>query len=199
MFIWVSGGVWTVAAWWQQATLQLEACGLVRLCSDSCRYFHHGCSDSCRYFHHGCILVSTFQCSKNKLLIFLSLRITGVFNFLQTSGVLRTIKHNILETGSLSSLRRLGPLERVNWNSGQSKFKSYCVRRSVGQFVLVSGLLWSRWPDFTLPSLTRGRICNLQCNHASSSSSSSYIATDGQSASSSWYRVVQPKVKVTLV
>jgi hypothetical protein len=35
-------------------------------------------------------------------------------------------------------------------------------------------------------SLTRGRVCNLQCNHASSVSS--YIATDSQSASSSWYR-----------
>jgi hypothetical protein len=33
------------------------------------------------------------------------------------------------------------------------------------------------------PSLTRGRVCNLKCNVASSSSS--YIATDGQSASTS--------------
>jgi hypothetical protein len=33
-------------------------------------------------------------------------------------------------------------------------------------------------------SLTRGPICNLQCNHASSS----YIATDGQSVSSPWCR-----------
>jgi hypothetical protein len=32
-------------------------------------------------------------------------------------------------------------------------------------------------------SLTRGRVCNLQFNDASSSSSSSYIATDGLSAS----------------
>jgi hypothetical protein len=37
------------------------------------------------------------------------------------------------------------------------------------------------------PSLTRGQVCNLQCNHTSSSSS--YIATDGQSASSSWCRI----------
>jgi hypothetical protein len=36
------------------------------------------------------------------------------------------------------------------------------------------------------PSLTRGRVCNLQCNDASSISS--YIATDGLSASSSWCR-----------
>jgi hypothetical protein len=36
------------------------------------------------------------------------------------------------------------------------------------------------------PSLTRGRVCNLQCNNASSVSS--YIATDGLSASSSWCR-----------
>jgi hypothetical protein len=36
------------------------------------------------------------------------------------------------------------------------------------------------------PSQTRGRICNLQCNDASSVSS--YIATDGLSASSAWCR-----------
>jgi hypothetical protein len=35
-------------------------------------------------------------------------------------------------------------------------------------------------------SLKRGRVCNLQCNDASSISS--YIATDGLSASSSWCR-----------
>jgi hypothetical protein len=34
------------------------------------------------------------------------------------------------------------------------------------------------------PSLVRGRVCNLQCNDASSISS--YIVTDGLSASSSW-------------
>jgi hypothetical protein len=34
------------------------------------------------------------------------------------------------------------------------------------------------------PSLTRGRVCNLQCNDASSVSS--YIATDGLSTSLSW-------------
>jgi hypothetical protein len=33
------------------------------------------------------------------------------------------------------------------------------------------------------PSLTRGRVCNLQCNDTSSSSSSSYIPTEGLSAS----------------
>jgi hypothetical protein len=37
------------------------------------------------------------------------------------------------------------------------------------------------------PSLKRGRVSNLQCNDASSISS--YIATDGLSASSSWCRV----------
>jgi hypothetical protein len=64
------------------------------------------------------------------------------------------------------------------------------------------------------PSLTRGRVCNMQRNDASSISS--YIATDGLSASSSscltWSsqcrapspispmnRVMQSKVKVTLV
>jgi hypothetical protein len=36
------------------------------------------------------------------------------------------------------------------------------------------------------PSLTRGRVCNLQCNDASSISS--YTETDGLSASSSWCR-----------
>jgi hypothetical protein len=35
-------------------------------------------------------------------------------------------------------------------------------------------------------SLTRGRVCNLQCND--SGSSPSFIATDGQSVSSSWCR-----------
>jgi hypothetical protein len=56
------------------------------------------------------------------------------------------------------------------------KMKLYCDRRSVGQFVLVSGPLWSRWPDFYISlsdnyfissSLKRGRVCNLQCNYAS--------------------------------
>jgi hypothetical protein len=28
------------------------------------------------------------------------------------------------------------------------EFESYCNRRSVAQFVLVSGPLWGRWPDF---------------------------------------------------
>jgi hypothetical protein len=36
----------------------------------------------------------------------------------------------------------------------------------------------------TAPSLTRGRVCNLQSNDTSSISG--YIATDGQSSSSSW-------------
>jgi hypothetical protein len=36
------------------------------------------------------------------------------------------------------------------------------------------------------PSLTRGRVCNLQCNDASSSSS--YIVTNGLPTSSSWCR-----------
>jgi hypothetical protein len=36
------------------------------------------------------------------------------------------------------------------------------------------------------PSLTRGWVCNLRCNDASSISS--YIATDGLSASLSWCR-----------
>jgi hypothetical protein len=36
------------------------------------------------------------------------------------------------------------------------------------------------------PSLMRGRVCNLQCDDASSISR--YIATDGLSASSSWCR-----------
>jgi hypothetical protein len=57
------------------------------------------------------------------------------------------------------------------------KFKLYYDRPSVGQFVLVSGPLWGPWPDFKIfvwkllsscrvPSLTRGRVSNLQCNHA---------------------------------
>jgi hypothetical protein len=44
--------------------------------------------------------------------------------------------------------------------------------------------LWVCW--FGPPSLTRGWVCNLQCNDASSISS--YIASDGLSASSSWCR-----------
>jgi hypothetical protein len=39
-----------------------------------------------------------------------------------------------------------------------------------------------------VPSLTRGRVCNLQCKDASSISS--YIATDGLSAISSWCRAL---------
>jgi hypothetical protein len=38
------------------------------------------------------------------------------------------------------------------------------------------------------PTLTKGQVCNLQCND--SSSISSYIATDGLSASSSWCRQI---------
>jgi hypothetical protein len=34
------------------------------------------------------------------------------------------------------------------WLLNLSKFKLYCDRRSVGQFVLVSGPLCGRWPDF---------------------------------------------------
>jgi hypothetical protein len=79
------------------------------------------------------------------------------------------------------------------------KSKSRYDWQSVGQFVLVSWPSWSRWPDVTFicvtitfyfscraPSLTRGRVCNLQCNAASSISS--YIVPDGLSASSSWCR-----------
>jgi hypothetical protein len=40
--------------------------------------------------------------------------------------------------------------------------------------------------SFRAPSLTRERVCNLQCNDASSVSS--YIETDGLSASSTWCR-----------
>jgi hypothetical protein len=83
-------------------------------------------------------------------------------------------------------------------NSVCFKFKLYCDRQSVGQSVLVSCPFWSRWPDVTFlwvtitfficscraPFLTRRRVCNLQCNDASSLSS--YIATDGLSASLSW-------------
>jgi hypothetical protein len=48
----------------------------------------------------------------------------------------------------------------------------------------------SYFPYFssTAPSLKRGRVCNLQCNDASSISS--YIATNGLSASSSWCRIL---------
>jgi hypothetical protein len=117
-------------------------------------------------------------------------------------GVLKCRKHNISETGSVSILVwwegdtcPVGPWETTNLNHWTThvKFKPklYCDRRSVGHFVLISGPSLEQMTRFysssyRTPSLTRGRICNLQCNHASSSSS--YIATDGQSASSSWCR-----------
>jgi hypothetical protein len=79
----------------------------------------------------------------------------------------------------------------------KSKSKLYYDRRSVGQSVFVSGTHLGPRPIFPLlslitfrqlrvcrcgaPSLTIGRVCNLQCNEASSS----YIATDGLSISSS--------------
>jgi hypothetical protein len=56
------------------------------------------------------------------------------------------------------------------------------VSQSVSQYVLVSSPLWDLWPDITscrkvavrklrscfceAPSLTRGRVCSLQCNHS---------------------------------
>jgi hypothetical protein len=60
------------------------------------------------------------------------------------------------------------------------EFELYCNWWSVDEFVLVSGPFWDRWPDFKflwmkitfflssykVPPLTKGRACNLQCNHA---------------------------------
>jgi hypothetical protein len=56
-----------------------------------------------------------------------------VFGLCQSSGTLETRKHNVLETGSVSILRRggggeqtpnlLGPLERVNFNHGMIVIK----------------------------------------------------------------------------
>jgi hypothetical protein len=65
--------------------------------------------------------------------------------------------------------------------------------------------VWKLWSCFYgVPSLTRGRVCSLQCNHsmeshrtyftvssetpATGSRSLSYFMTDGQSVSMSWYR-----------
>jgi hypothetical protein len=47
---------------------------------------------------------------------------------------------------------------------------------------------WIQYFLCKAPSLTRGWVCNLQCNGASSISS--YIATDGLSASSSWCQIL---------
>jgi hypothetical protein len=73
--------------------------------------------------------------------------------------------------------------------------KSHYDRQSVCRFVLVSCPFWSRcyiylsnnyflYFSCKAPSLTRGRVCNLQCNDASWISS--YIETDGLLASLSW-------------
>jgi hypothetical protein len=91
------------------------------------------------------------------------------------------------------------------WDLSQkSKAKLYYDRQSVGQSLLVSGTHLGPATNSSknfffrnlrvsycgAPSLTRGRVCNLQCNDASSVSS--YMATDGLSASLSWCRVPWP-------
>jgi hypothetical protein len=82
----------------------------------------------------------------------------------------------------------------------KSKSKSHYDLRSVGQFVSVSCPFLEQVARCYIylsdnyflcfscraPSLTKGRVCNLHCNDASSVPS--YIATDGLSASSSWCR-----------
>jgi hypothetical protein len=53
--------------------------------------------------------------------------------------------------------KALGSLFIASYDSqgyGLSKFKLYCDRRSVGQFVLVSGPLWGLWLDFNFLYLT---------------------------------------------
>jgi hypothetical protein len=75
------------------------------------------------------------------------------------------LNHKVSETASASFFRwgkkmpiLLGPLERVNLNHWTTHvdfvYELYCDRRSVGQFVLVPGLLWGRWPDFKFIWLT---------------------------------------------
>jgi hypothetical protein len=83
-----------------------------------------------------------------------------------------------------------------------SKSKLYYDLQSVGESILLSGTHLGPATNFSIlslvifrqlrvcwcgaPSLTRGRVCNLQCDDASSVSS--YIATDGLSVSSFWCR-----------
>jgi hypothetical protein len=99
----------------------------------------------------------------------------------------------------------LGPLERANLNHCKTQSKNQSQSQSQSYITTDSQLASPSWcqapiwypppifPPLSLisfrqlrvcwcgaPSLTRGRICNLQCNDASSMSS--YIATDGLSA-----------------
>jgi hypothetical protein len=76
---------------------------------------------------------------------------------------------------------------------GKSASSSWCRAPFGADDQILHFFEW-QWLSFfpsscRAPPLTRGRVCNLQCNHASSSSS--YIVTDGQSASSSWCRAPQ--------
>jgi hypothetical protein len=79
-----------------------------------------------------------------------------------------THTHTHTHTHIFAKRKQLGPsLTKMHWLLGRkSKLFLYFPCRA--------------------PSLTRGRVCNLHCNGASSISS--YIATDGLSASSSWCR-----------
>jgi hypothetical protein len=77
--------------------------------------------------------------------------------------------------------RTLGSLSITSYDSqGRSQSRSYIT--TDGQYVLVSSPLWDLWPDITscrkvaawnlqscfceAPSLTRGRIWSLLCNHS---------------------------------
>jgi hypothetical protein len=42
----------------------------------------------------------------------------------------------------------------IKYFSSKSKLSWFCDRRSVGQFVLVSGPIWVLWPDFNILCLT---------------------------------------------
>jgi hypothetical protein len=72
---------------------------------------------------------------------------------------------------------------------GQSASSSWCRAPFGASDQMLHLFQWQLLSFFfscRAPSLTRGRVCNLQCNDASSISS--FIATDGLSSSSSWCR-----------
>jgi hypothetical protein len=122
--------------------------------------------------------------------------------------------HGSLDTWTvLQMTTKFKPFNFRCWNSPcpmlrTFKFKLYCDRRSVGQFVLVSGPLWSIWPDFTFlcvaitlfllhvgcplwwedGSAIRNAITQVQVK----------LYCDRQSARSSWCRVPLPDLNFLL-
>jgi hypothetical protein len=99
------------------------------------------------------------------------------------TGFYISLSDNYFISSSCKSDERTGLQFAVQ--SCKFRFKLYCNwRSSLFQFWAHDQILiffvWQLLLSSSCkaPSLVRGRVCNLQCNHASSSSS--YIATDGQ-------------------